>query len=185
MTHPPSWRSRYTSDEAHRRLVLSVVCLQEVRRIFFSRSPNLSNHDDSIRLFIFKEYFQTVDEICPRERVASNANNKRLPEPSLRRLVHGFVCEGAGSRDNAYPPSLVNETWHDTDLTLARSDDTRAIGTNESCLALGFEDVGDADHVVLGNAFCDANDKWHFSFNSFFNTFSGNWWSIQGSVRAL
>ena len=171
MSHPPSRRRRNARDEAHRRLIRRIVFLQEIRRVLFRRPSNLPNHDDSIRLLISQENIQAVDKIRPRERIPADAHNERLAQPRLRGLVDSFVGERAGSRDDPYPATLVDEAWHDADLALAWGDDAWAVGAYESCLALGFEDVGYADHVVLGDAFRYADDKGQFGFDGFFDSF--------------
>lgn len=73
----------------------------------------------------------------------------------------------------------MDEAWHDTNLALARGDDSRAIGSDKSCLALSLKDVGDADHVMLRDALCDADDEWYFRLNGFFNACRGDWWPVQ------
>ena len=54
-----------------------------------------------------------------------------------------------------------------------RSDDTGAVGADQSSLVLCLEDVGDADHVVLGDALCDTDDERELGSDSFFNTGGG------------
>ena len=51
-----------------------------------------------------------------------------------------------------------------------RSNDTRAIGSNQSRLALGLEKVGDADHVVLGNTLRDADNEADLCLDGLFDT---------------
>jgi hypothetical protein len=63
----------------------------------------------------------------------------------------------------------VDEAWHDANFTLAWSDDAGTIGSYEAGFALGFEDVCYADHVVLGNAFCNADYEANLGFNGFFD----------------
>ena len=72
----------------------------------------------------------------------------------------------------------MDETRHDADFALAGGDDTGAVRANEAGFALRFEDVGDADHVVLGDAFRDADDEGHFGGYSFFDAGSGQGWSV-------
>lgn len=55
-----------------------------------------------------------------------------------------------------------------------RSDDTRAVGANKSGLALGLEDVGDADHVVLGDTLGDTDNERDLGLNGLLDTLCGN-----------
>lgn len=147
VAHAPAGRRRDTSNEADNGLVHGVVCLQVFGGVLFCAASDLTDHDDSVRLLVSEESAQAVDEVCAGERVSSNANNKALPKTGLGGLVNGFVGKSSRSRHNTDAPALVNETWHNANLALAGSDDTRAVGTDKTCLALRFEDIGDADHV--------------------------------------
>ena len=95
------------------------------------------------------------------------------PSPSLRGLVDGFVGEGAGPGDDTDAAPFVDEAWHDADFALPRGDDARAVGAHESSFPLRFEDVCDPDHVVLGDAFSDADDEGHFGGDGFFDAGGG------------
>jgi hypothetical protein len=64
----------------------------------------------------------------------------------------------------------VDEAWHDADLALAGSDYAGAIGSYQAGLRLCLKHVCYADHVVLGNAFGDADNEGDFSGDSFFDT---------------
>jgi hypothetical protein len=55
-----------------------------------------------------------------------------------------------------------------------RSDDTGAVGANQSGLALCLENVGDADHVVLGNTLSNADNETDLSSDGLLNTGGGN-----------
>jgi hypothetical protein len=82
-------------------------------------------------------------------------------------LVDGLIGKGTGARDDTDVTALVNVTGHDTNFALVRSDDTRAVGTNETRLALGQESLLDSDHIVLRNTFSDGNNQRNFSFDGF------------------
>ena len=55
-----------------------------------------------------------------------------------------------------------------------RSDDTGAVRANQSGLVLCLEDVGDADHVVLGDTLSNADDEANLSGDGLLNTGGGN-----------
>jgi hypothetical protein len=63
----------------------------------------------------------------------------------------------------------VDEAGHDADFALAWGDDTWAIGADEAGFGLRLEHVRYADHVVLGDAFGDADDEGDFGVDSFFD----------------
>ena len=52
---------------------------------------------------------------------------------------------------------------HDTDLAALWVDHTRAVGTNQTRLALLLQHVGHADLVLLRDALGDSHDQRHFS----------------------
>ena len=176
VTHSPSRRSRNAGDEADDGLVGGVVGPQKVGRVFFRATTNLSNHDDSIRLAVLQKDLQAVYEVGSREGITADANHERLTEASLGGLIDGFVGEGTRTRDDADAATLVDEARHDANLALARCDDARAVGTDHPSFALSLEYVCDADHVVLGDAFCDADDERYLGLNGFLDAFCGEWW---------
>lgn len=86
--------------------------------VFFSYTSNFSNENDSLGVGVFNEHFQTVDKICPVERISSNADTQRLTEPDLRCLVDSFVGQCARSRNNAYASFFMDVSWHDANFAL-------------------------------------------------------------------
>jgi hypothetical protein len=172
VTHSPAWWSRNTSDKAHDRFA-SVVLLEPLRSILLRTTANLTNHDDAIRLRILNKDIQAVNEIRATERITSNTHNKGLAQSSLRSLVHGLVSERARARHDADATALVDEAGHDADLALAWRNDAGAVGTDEAGLGLRLEHVCYADHVVLGDAFGDADDEGDLGNDGFFDTSGG------------
>lgn len=136
--HPPARRCRNSRDEAHSRLVARIVLPQEIRRVLLGRPANLANHDHPVRLLIFQEDFQAINEIRPAERVPPDAHDQRLPEPGLRGLVDGFVGEGSGAGDDADAAAPVDEAGHDADFALAGGDYAGAVGADEARFGLCF-----------------------------------------------
>jgi hypothetical protein len=77
-------------------------------------------------------YGQSINEIGSGERIATNTDDQGLTEASLGGLVNGLVGEGSGTGNNSNSSWLMDVSRHDTDLALARPDDTRAVRTNQS-----------------------------------------------------
>uniref|UniRef100_A0A8D8WC53 Uncharacterized protein n=1 Tax=Cacopsylla melanoneura TaxID=428564 RepID=A0A8D8WC53_9HEMI len=98
--------------------------------IFLINSSNFSNQDNSLRLRIIQEHFQTINEVCSIERISSNTNTQGLTKAYLCCLMYSFICKSTGARDNTYTTTLVNMTRHDANLTLFRSNDSRAVRSN-------------------------------------------------------
>jgi hypothetical protein len=128
VTHSPAWWGRDTGDEADNRLVGRVVLLQEVGGVLLSGTTNLTNHNDTVSLFILEEDFQAVDEVGSGEGVTTNANNERLTKAGLGGLVDSFVGKSTGARDDTNAAALVDESRHDTNLALT-------LGKSEVCPA--------------------------------------------------
>jgi len=127
VTHSSSRRSRDTSDEADDGLVGSVVLLEEVCSILLGGTTNLTNHDDAVRLGVFEEDLEAVDEVCAGEGVTTDTDNERLTETGLGGLVDGLVGESTRTGDDTDATALVDETWHDTDFALALEHNVRTI----------------------------------------------------------
>ena len=60
----------------------------------------------------------------------------------------------------------MDVTRHDSNLALARLDDTGAVRSDQSGLVLGLHDRLDLDHVKSGDALSDANDEVHLGLDS-------------------
>lgn len=118
VTHTATRRGTDTSDEADRGLVVLVVGLDELGSILLGTTTNLTNHDDTLGLGVLEEDAQAVDEVGTGEGVTTNTNNERLTKTSLGGLVHSLVGQSTGTRDDTNATALVDETRHDTNLTL-------------------------------------------------------------------
>lgn len=119
VTHPSSWRGADSGNKSNDGLVLDVVALQELGRILLCTTADLTNHDDTLGLVIFKEDAQAVNEVRAGERITTDSNNKGLAEPGLSSLVHGLVGKGSRARNDANATALVDKSRHDTNFTLA------------------------------------------------------------------
>ncbi|KAI6776289.1 hypothetical protein HG530_000234 [Fusarium avenaceum] len=149
VTHSSTGRSRDTSDEADNGLaaVDGVGVLEELGGVLLSGTTNLTDHDDTVGVGVLGEDLKAVDEVGAGEGVTTNTDNERLTKAGLGSLVDGLVGQGTGTRDDTDATALVDEARHDTDLALFGSDDTGAVGSDETGLALCLEHVGDANHV--------------------------------------
>jgi len=172
VTHSPAWWGGDTSDEADHRLPACVGLLQEVSCVLLSRTTDLADHDDSISLRVLEEDTQAVDEVGAGEGVTTDTDHKGLAEPGLGGLVDGFVGQSTRARDDTDAAALVDEAWHDTDLALARCNDTWAVGPDQSRLALCLQHVRDADHVVLRDTLSNAYYQTDLGGNGLLNTLS-------------
>lgn len=186
VTHSPTWWGGDTSNEADNRLVGGVVLLQEVGSVFLGRTTNLTNHDDAVSLFVLEEDVQAVNEVGTGEGVTTNTNNEGLTKAGLGSLVDGFVGKSSGARDNTNAAALVDESRHDTNLALAGSNDTGAVGADHTRLALGLEHICDAHHVVLGNSLSDSHNQRNLGGDSLLDTRgSDRWGNEDGSSGSL
>lgn len=84
-------------------------------------------------------------------------------------LVDGLVGKSTGTRNDTNVTALVNVTRHDTNLALIRSNDTRAVGTYETRLALGQKSLLDSDHIMLRNTLSDGDDQRNLSLDGLQN----------------
>ena len=60
----------------------------------------------------------------------------------------------------------MNVAGHDTNLALGRLDDTRAVGSNQSCLVLSLENRFHSDHIECGYPLGDAYDEFDLGLDS-------------------
>lgn len=59
----------------------------------------------------------------------------------------------------------MDVSGHDTDFASLWVDDTWAVGSHKTRLALALEGVGDPDLVGLRDSFCDGDDQGHLSLD--------------------
>jgi hypothetical protein len=147
VAHSSSGWRRDTCDETYNWLLSSIILFQEVGCIFLSRASNLADHDDAIGLFIFQEDLQAIDEVGTRKWVSSNSHHQRLTEAGLCRLVDSLICESSRPRDNTNAAALVDEARHDTDFALSWGDNAGAVGSDQTCLSLRLQHIGNSNHV--------------------------------------
>src|SRR5579862_5105287 len=68
---------------------------------FFGVAANLANHDHGLGLRIAIEQVERVDEIRADNRIPADADGGRLSNAALGELMHRFVGQRAGARDDA------------------------------------------------------------------------------------
>lgn len=129
-----------SSDETNHGEVSLVISAEPLSSLLFGLTSNFSDHDDTLSFGVDNKLAQNIDEVCSIEGVSSNAYNGGLTKSIVRSLVDSFIGECSRSRYNTNFTPLVDVTWHDTNLTLARLDDTGAVRSNESRLVLGIHD---------------------------------------------
>ena len=81
MAHAATRRRRLSGNEPDDGL--RYVALHELRRLLLIRATDLPDHDDGGRLGIGFEGSQTMDEVCADERIAADADARRLPHPMI------------------------------------------------------------------------------------------------------
>src|SRR5690348_2576350 len=156
MAHALARRRGRTRDE--RDHWFADVLLDELRGLFLGTAPDLADHDDAFGLRIVLEQRQAVDEIHPVDRIATDADHRRLAEADVGGLEHGFVSQRARARHDRDLAGLVDVAGHDADLALAGGDDAGAIGTDQHAVGMILQHVLDAQHVEHRNAFGDRDD---------------------------
>src|SRR5713101_3303776 len=117
---------------------------------------------------IFVKKFDRIEMRHPVDRIPANADTGRLAVAARRELPDCFVSECSGARDDANVAGLVNIPWHDTDFASTRSDDPRAIRSDQTRFLsahLRFH----THHVHHRYPLRDANDDLDAGINSFKN----------------
>src|SRR5271163_4454478 len=81
MAHPPAFRCGLSGDEGDYRFLK--VFLDVSRGFLFSAAANLADHDDRARARILVEQLQNFDMAAADDRIAANADARRLPNSQL------------------------------------------------------------------------------------------------------
>ena len=114
MTHAPSRRGGLAGDEGHDRL--GHVLLHKRGRLLLRRAADLTDHDDGLGGRIVLERGQAVDEVRSRQRIAADADRRRLADGA--RLTDGFVRQSSRARHDADRTRAMDVARHDADLRL-------------------------------------------------------------------
>src|SRR5690606_5530020 len=123
VAHALALRRAGAGDEADHRL--GHVFGDELGRFFLGAAADLADHDDAFGLGVVLEQLQAVDEVQAVDRVAADADDRRLAQARVGGLLDRFVGQRAGARDDRDLARLVDVAGHDADLALARGDDAR------------------------------------------------------------
>ena len=84
-----------------RRDRLLHLLLDELRRALLGAAADLADHDDAVRVRVGLEELEHVDEVHAADRVAADADARRLTDAERGELPDGLVGERAGARDDA------------------------------------------------------------------------------------
>src|SRR3546814_10628591 len=88
-------------------------------------TTDLADHDDALGLRIVLEQLKAVDEVPAVDRVAADADDGRLAQARVGRLLDRLVRQRARARDDADLAHGMDVAGHDADLALAGGDDVR------------------------------------------------------------
>src|SRR5215469_17357408 len=99
MAHAASWGGGLSGNESDHWLFHSR--LHEFRRSLLGVAADFADHHHRLGLRIAIEEIQGVDKIRPDDRVAADANGRRLPDATGSELMHGFVRQRARARNDA------------------------------------------------------------------------------------
>lgn len=171
VTHPTARRSRQTGNEGDHWLGLNalVVLHQIIGSLFLSDTTNLTDQDNTLGIRILQEDFQAIDEIGSVEGIASNADAKRLAETHFCRLVHGLIGQCSRTGHDTDLATLMDVSRHDTDLALFGSNDSWAVGANQTGFVLSEQGVLYFDHVVLRDSLSNAHHQRDLRFDGLHN----------------
>ena len=129
VAHAASGRRRLPGDESDHRLLH--VRLHIGRGGLLRIAADLADHHDRVRVGILVEQSQRIQEIRADDRIAADADARRLPDSQFRQLAHRFIGQRAGARNHAHVAFLMNVPGHDADLAFARRNDARAVGPDQ------------------------------------------------------
>src|SRR3990167_6309663 len=176
VAHALARRGGDTGDEADDRLLY--VVLAPLGGFGLVRATDLTDHDDGVGFRIVVEGLHHVDVLQTVDRVATDADGARLAQTQFGQLRHGFVREGAGTRDHADAALAVDVTGHDADLDLVGRDQAGAVRSQQQRLLaasgfLGLHLVAHHQHVAHGDALRDGDDQIQVGLDGFPDGVSG------------
>src|SRR6185295_14809137 len=123
--HPLALRRRLAGDEHGDGL--RHVRLDERRRVLLGGAADLADQYHALGARIVLVEAQHVDETGTDDRVAADADARRLADPELRQLVYRLVRERAAPRHHADPSREMDVARHDPDLARPGPDHARAV----------------------------------------------------------
>ena len=168
MAHAAARRGRAACDEPSAGLGAAFLglVLQELCRFFFGGATDFTDHDDRLGFIIAQEHVQHVDMFGALDRVAADANGRRLAQADVGCLLDRLISQRARAGHNTNRPAFVDVSRHDADLAGVRGDDTGAVRPDQARFAV-LQRALHFHHVEHRDAFCDADDQLHFSVNGF------------------
>ena len=131
VSHSTTWGGGLPGDKANNWFgegILDISCC-----FLLCCSTDFPDHHDCFRFFVFLEQLKAVDEICPVYRVAADAHARRLPQPDVGELVHGFIGEGSASGDYTNAAFFVDWAGHDAYFAFSGRDHAGAVWSDEAC----------------------------------------------------
>ena len=129
-----------------------------LRRLFFRAAADFSDQDHRVRIRVFSEGFQGVDESGPDERIAADPDAGALPDAPGGELVHRLVGQGTAPGNASHPSRAVDVARHDPDLALPGRDDAGTVGTDEAGVPAP-EKAADLQHVPRRDPLGDADHQ--------------------------
>src|SRR5207245_8761383 len=105
--------------------------LDVLGRLLLVGAADFADHHHRLGVGIGFERGEAVDERRPDDRVAADADARRLPQALRRELVNDLVGEGAAARYDADLPRRADLAGNDPHLAPSRRDQPRAVGADE------------------------------------------------------
>ena len=166
VTHATAWGSSLASNEADGRQVAVVVVAEPLSSFLLGLATDLTNHDDTLSLGVVDELTEDINEVGAVEGITTNTDNRRLAEALKSCLVDSLVGQSTRAGNNTDLSLRVDVARHDTDLALARLDDSWAVRADQARFVLRPHYGFDLDHVEGGDSLSDADNEFHLGLNS-------------------
>ena len=130
VAHRLAGRRGEAGDVADDRL--GHVLGDELGGLLLGVAADLAAHHDQLGLGVVLEEPDHVDEARARDRVAADADDRRVAEAALGQLVADLVGQRARARDDADVALLEERRRDDPDVGLARRQHAGAVGPDEA-----------------------------------------------------
>src|SRR4051812_10860803 len=157
VAHRLAGRRREPSDVGEHRLrdVLGDV----LRGLLLGVAADLAAHHDQLGLLVLLEELDDVDEVRARDRVAADADDRRVAEATLCQLVADLIGERARARHQADVALAEEVRRDDPDVGLARREDAGTVRADETGRVRALQVCVDPQHVVHRNALGDRDHE--------------------------
>lgn len=165
MAHAAALGSRGSSDERGNRFF--AVVLDPFSGFFFFGTADFTNHDEGVRVRVFREELHGLLLGHAVDGVAADANAHALAQAHVGNLPDGFISKRAGTGDNADSAGFEDVGRHDADLAVGGGiDNSGAVRADESYV-LVLQESFHLLHVLYWDAFRDADDELHARVRGF------------------